>query len=413
MKVITLTSDEFDNYAQRHPYNTLYQSSNYGFFKEKNEQYRALYLGFKDNNNNLVGASLMLCKPLFWGYSFAYAPRGFLINYDDIKLINAVSYELKKYLRSKKIMFVTIDPPIIASQRDKSGNTIKLNDNINQLLTVFNKNHYEHFGFNIYNETKLPRWNVLAPLNANNELMFNYFDNEIKEKINYAKTMYVSAKLDELNDINQFLDFIKPKFLSKANYLKKLINAFAPSNKVKIFYTYLDTKKYVQNANNLYVQEEERNNNLAQIIQNGNNQEYNIASIVEEKIQSDKLLHQYKKDVVDSAKYLKSNPNGVTIGTALVIEEANGANILLKYIDKNYEKHSANEVLIYEIMKYYGKRNYQYLNLGSVTGNFNPNSRYYKELMDKMGFNSSVIEYIGQFNMIINPFMYQIYKKTK
>ena len=58
----------------------------------------------------------------------------------------------------------------------------------------------------------------------------------------------------------------------------------------------------------------------------------------------------------------------------------------------------------------YNNLNYKYISLGSVTGNFNPNAKYYSSLKNKMGFNSSVIEYMGEFNLIINPFMYKIYK---
>ena len=65
-------------------------------------------------------------------------------------------------------------------------------------------------------------------------------------------------------------------------------------------------------------------------------------------------------------------------------------------------------------MKYFGKKNLKYLNLGSITGNFNPNSKFYKALLSKIGFNSTIIEYIGEFDMIISKFMYKIYKrKTK
>ena len=62
-------------------------------------------------------------------------------------------------------------------------------------------------------------------------------------------------------------------------------------------------------------------------------------------------------------------------------------------------------------MKYYGKMDYKYINIGAVTGNFDSSSKYYPILENKLGFNSSILEYIGQFNMIINPTMYKIYKR--
>ena len=128
-------------------------------------------------------------------------------------------------------------------------------------------------------------------------------------------------------------------------------------------------------------------------------------------MESDKLLHTYKKDVVLSAKFLKNNPNGIICGAALVIQESHGVNILVNYVDSNYTKYNSDALLIYEIMKYYGKLDYKYINIGAVTGNFDSTSKYYPMLENKLGFNSSILEYIGEFNIIIHPTMYKIYKK--
>ena len=412
MRIVTLTKEEFDEYSKRHRYTSLYQTSNYANFKEINEQFKSHYLGFLDKNNNLVGASLLLYKPLFWGYKYAYAPRGFLIDYEDEALINAVTMELKKLLKKQKFIFITIDPTVIASERDKDGNTLKFNNDVNRTLSAFKKNNYEHLGFNLYDESILSRWNVVAPLSNDARILYHNFSSEVKEKLSYANSICVNARIDDTYDINKFYEIIKKKYSKKGiTYFRNLFNAFIPDNKVKIFYVYIDTKKYAQNANKLYVQEEEKNNSLAGIIQSGDAVKYNIQKAIDDKITSDKLLHSYKKDVVASTKFLKSNPDGLILGASLVIEEASGVSVIANYIDKEYERYNANEVLIYEMMKYFGKQNYQYINLGSVTGNFDRASKYYTVLLNKLGFNSSIIEYIGQFNIILNPFMYKIYQK--
>ena len=57
MRIITLTKDEFDNFSNRHSFNTFYQSSNYADFAKINDEYNTHYLGFVDSNDNLIGAS--------------------------------------------------------------------------------------------------------------------------------------------------------------------------------------------------------------------------------------------------------------------------------------------------------------------------------------------------------------------
>lgn len=412
MKIITLSKEEFEAFSNKHKNNTFYQSPEYANFSKINDHFDIHYLGFTDENNNLIGASLMLYKTLFWGYKYAYAPRGMLIDYDNLKLVETVTKELKRLLRKQKFIFITIDPPVIASERDKEGQTIQFNDNVNMLLSCLKKNDYEHFGFNLYNETILPRWNVIAPLNKDAQLMYNNFSKDVQEKITYANNISIIVENDDLLDIDKFFGFIRKKYSKKGiRYFQNLVNAFQEKQRVKIFYAKLDTKKYTMNANKLYEKEEEKNNALATIIQSGDNVKYNIPKAINDKITSDKLLHSYKKDVVASTKLLKSFPDGVLLGTSLVIEEAQGANIFLSYIDDTYERYNANTLLIYELMKYYGSKDFKYLNLGPVTGNFSPNSKYYQSLIDKLGFNSSILEYIGEFNIVLNPTMYAIYKK--
>ena len=411
MKIITLSKEEFDNFSNNHKYNTYYQSSCYAEFAKKQEQYNAHYLGLVEDDK-LIGASLMLYKSLFWGYKYAYAPRGLLIDYENDQMVKTVSQELKKLLKKQKFIFVTVDPLIVASERDRNGKTIQFNNSVNRILANFKQNGYEHLGFNLYNESKLPRWNVVAGLNHDARTIFNNFDSSIKEKISYCNNIGIVVEEDTTGDIEGFYEYIK-KGNARANkkYFMNIYEAFKDKQKIKLFYTKLNTKLYVENANKLYAEEEEKNIKLAEIIQSGDTIKYNMTKVINDKVESDKLLHAYKKDIVLSTKLLKSNPEGIKCGAALVIEDAHGVNIHLNYVDNNYAKYGADALITYEIMKYYGKLDYKYINIGPVTGNFDSNSKYYPMLESKLGFNSSILEYVGEFNIILNPTMYMIYKK--
>lgn len=412
MKIITLTREEFENFSNRHNYNTFYQSIEYANFMKINEQYNIHYLGFVDKTNTMIGASLMLYKVLFWGYKAAYAPRGFLINYDNPLLIEDLIESLKQLLKKQKFIFIKIDPPIVLNERDCNGNIIKTNNGANQIINTFNRNNVSHFGFNLYNESKLPRWYVVAKLNKDGRIIYNNFDNDIKEKITYANNMAITVKQDETNNFEEFNNFLKKiHFKKNSKYLHNMFTTFKNSNRLKVFYAKIDTKKYVQNANKLYSVEEEKNNALASIIQSGDSVKYNIPKAINDKMISDKHLHNYKKDIVESTKLLKNFPDGINCGVALTIEDARGVNILINASDTQYERYHVETLLNYELMKYFGKENYQYINLGAISGNFDKTSKYYSLLNGKIGFNSSILEYIGEFDIILNPTMYRIYQK--
>lgn len=412
MKIVSLNKDEFDNFASKYKNNNYYQSSNYAEFEKQTENYEIHYLGFLDNNDNLFGAALMLYKTLFLGYKFAYSPRGLLIDYNNLDMIKEVSIGLKRLLKKQKFIFIKIDPLVVASERDKEGKIIKFNDHVNNIIGELKKLNYEHLGFNLYNESILPRWAVLAALNSDGRILLNNFDTEIKEKITYANNMSFTVSEDKSGNIDRFYEILKKGNIKKSKkYFDCLYNSFIANNKIKIFYAFLDTKKYVSNANKLYSQEEDKNIKLGEIIQSGDTIKYNIQKAITDKIVSDKLLSSYKKDIITSTKLLKENPNGIICGAALTIEETNGVNIIINYEDKAYSRNNISTIMTFELMKYFGKLNYKYINLGSITGNFNSTSKYYALLSSKLGFNSSILEYIGEFNMVINPLMYFIYKK--
>ena len=412
MRILNISREEFDSFASTHKYNTYYQSPEYAEFKKITEGYNVSYLGFYDNDRNLVGASMFLFKELFFKFKYAYAPRGILVDYDDLKLVSDITNELRRILKRQRFIFVKIDPPVVASERDKEGNIINFNSSVNNILSNFKNNGFQHLGFNLYDESLLPRWNVIAKLNNDARITFNNFDDKIKEEISYATSMAISVHQDETANIDKFYDFLRRSNIRKTKkYFTCLADAFSPSKKLKIFYAFIDTNKYVSNANKLYSSEEEKNNALSNIIRSGDTVKYNIQKAVNDKVKSDKYLSAYKRDVVESTKLLKKYPEGIICGCSLCIVEANGANVLINFEDAEYNKYHVNALLNYEMMNYFGKNNLKYLNLGSITGNFNPNSKYYRALLSKVGFNSTIIEYIGEFDMIISKTMYKIYKR--
>jgi hypothetical protein len=66
----------------------------------------------KDNKGNLLCAALFLEKSLPLGYKYIYSPRGFVIDFNDKKLLKKFTEELKSYMKKNKIIYIKIDPDI-------------------------------------------------------------------------------------------------------------------------------------------------------------------------------------------------------------------------------------------------------------------------------------------------------------
>ena len=55
----------------------------------------------------------------------------------------------------------------------------------------------------------------------------------------------------------------------------------------------------------------------------------------------------------------------------------------------------------------------KYINLDGIVGELNEENKYSGLNEMKLGFNSLITEYIGEFDLIINQFNYNLFKKFK
>ena len=90
MKVITIDSSQFDNFANKHTYRNYYQTSKYGNVMAK-FNYEVRYIGITDDSDNMVGASLLLIQDAAMKTKLAYAPRGILFDFTDSLKVNELN----------------------------------------------------------------------------------------------------------------------------------------------------------------------------------------------------------------------------------------------------------------------------------------------------------------------------------
>ena len=59
----------------------------------------------------------------------------------------------------------------------------------------------------------------------------------------------------------------------------------------------------------------------------------------------------------------------------------------------------------------YNSRGFKYLNLNGVVGEFEKTNEFSGLNESKLGFNSTITEYIGEFDIILNKFSYSMFEK--
>ena len=167
----------------------------------------------------------------------------------------------------------------------------------------------------------------------------------------------------------------------------------------------INPHEYLINSRRLYETEMEKNN-----IYNQKLKLVNTKRNINKKMMSDRKLLAYISDI-NLATNLSKKQEKVYIAGALVIRFQNRVHILISGYDKKYKSFDPNYFLHYSIIEYY-KKNFDYLDLNGMTGNFEKNNPYYGLNQFKIGFQPKIYEFIGEFDLPINPKKYEKLRKS-
>lgn len=407
MKIITLTEIEFDEYAKYHKYSNYYQTSSYGNTMKSNG-FSIHYLGFKNDTNNLIGASLIVYKEIFMSKKIAYAPRGLLFDYTNPILLKELTEKLKQVLGKQGFIILRMDPYIIATIRNKNGKVINMNKEINNIMQNIKKADFNYKGQNKYFENELPRYEAICPLNNDTRTIFQHLSKRTRRKINRASGCGITIFNDPEKRTEKLYELIKTKTNLPIKYINDLVKNYPQSN---IYYAILNTDSFVIEAKKRYEKELEKNEILANKIQNIRNRINNIKSkYLNAKMESDKLINTYKNDLVLATELLKKYPKGLIIGATLTIEYNNTTNIIIDGFDKKFSHLNCNYLTKWYIINESKNKGINYVNFNAIVGEFKQKNAY-KQLNEmKLGFNTIPTEYIGEFDLVLNKFNYTIYK---
>lgn len=426
MKIVEISPHEFDDYAKNHEYANPWQTSNFGRAAET-LGYNVIYLGFEEGLA-IKGVTLLLTKNVYLGQSVSYAPRGPLIDYEDYNFTEDALLSLKRYLNSRKVMSFTMDPPIILTIRNKygalkennngvdkkldailhGGEIVKANPYAKDIVNFFlRKIHLEYRGQNLYFEGILPRWYSVTNLPINSKTLLSKIDKRVRTKLRKAAKLGVEILKDETKNINVIYSIAREKFDRPIEYYRNLIEN---NPDCEIYVARVNSEKYVNNSKVLYERELERNEVLNRIIREKNAARSNIQRVLNQKMESDRIISNYKEHLVKSTQTLKDFPNGRIIAMCIVIKHGSNVSIFEDGYLKQYSSLNAAYLLRWKVIEQYSNSNLRTFIFGEITGGFDPRRNPFHGINEaKLSLRGSILEYIGEFGIMTNKTMYNLY----
>ena len=188
-----------------------------------------------------------------------------------------------------------------------------------------------------------------------------------------------------------------------------MVNKF--ENDIEIYYAKINTEKFLINSRRSYEKEIEYNDILAERVQDISLDEKERNNYLNKKMESDKLITAYKNSLLVATDLLKKNPDGLTIGGAMIIKYDGAAYIFSEGIDETYGYLNANYLIRWQLINDYTEQGLKYINLNAIVGEFEKKNPFMGLNESKLGFNATITEYIGEFDIILNNFAYNLYKR--
>lgn len=413
MQFVILKENEFEKEALKLPCSNFHQTVKWGKLKQKNGWIPHL-LGVKEKGK-VIAATLLLEKKVLKKFSIFYSPRGYLLDYKNKKLIEFFTEEIKKFAKERKAIFIKIDPYLINKERDINGETIENGIDNSEVIEYLKSLGYKHTGFNLKHENMQPRWAFALNLEGKTEKeLLDGMESKTRQLIRKNERNNIEIREIDEEELSLFKNIMnhtsdRRGFIDRPfSYYKNMLEVLDENAKIYIAELNIEnlltkTKDEIKENKEIIKQKEQEIEEKKKNI----NIEKTKKKIEElqalNKRLDDKIIH-YQKIIDEDGKRI------VLGGIIYMIYNKEILSLFGGSYDK-YKEFLSFYTIHWELIKYAKKNGFTKYNFYGISGDFKDTKDELYGLYDfKRGFGGNVEEYIGEFDLITNKFMYLLYK---
>lgn len=415
MKLIKLNKKDFKNFADKHPQITFHQTEEWANLKKVNN-WQAHYIGLENDNDEIVAGAMILSKtlPIIKKKMF-YSPRGFLIDYNDKKLLETFTNELKKYIKKEQGIFVKIDPFVEYQEHDNDGNIVKDGYNNKSAVENLKQLGYKFFGFNLMQDTLQPRWmHVIETKNRTLDDVMKDMESKTRQILRKNERCGITTREITKDELPIFKDIMKHtsdrrEFVDRPlSYYEAMWDNLHDSGILKILIAEIDFNIYEKNT---IEEKEETEKSLKERIYK---KDKGILKMNEKKFnssnkQDEETIKRLEKQLEKIKELKKEYGDKEILGGILFLIYGNevlslhgGSHAKLMQFQSAYTIH-------FEGVKMAVEGNYNRYNFYGITGDFRKENPLYGLYLFKKSFGGHVVELIGEYDLIISKFWYNTY----
>jgi len=397
--------NRYREFESNHKKSHFLQSYEWGLFCKRAKGQVPCYVGMEDENGNLVATCLILLRKTPFGFSYGYAPRGFILDYSNKDVIKVFTTYLKEYMKNNKIIYIKFDPDIKYQDIDENGNKIDGGENNYELYNYMLSLGYKHTGFYRLYEGNQPRYTFRINLKKSweeIEAKFNKsFMKSVKRSYSYNLIVDNDVKVDDfyrLLQSNSSKDDFDPHSLE---YYKIFSEEMSKDNNMKYFNISIRPKELLENIS-------KEIDALNKELEVSKKKEADIKNKIFRLEKEKEVFGKIDKDEVCICSLICTYTK--THAWSLYIGSDDLANFTFA-VTRSY----------YEAIKDAYNNGYEFFDLFGTPGDPNTKYKNLAKLHDfKRKFGDEYIEFIGEFDLVNNkllykmlPIMLKVYRKLR
>lgn len=411
----SLSPQEHDTFVNQHQNGTFMQNSEWGLFKSR-YGWHPTYVGMKKDDRLIASAMILFRKIPGLPAKIAYAPRGFVLDYNDKALLTAFSQSVLAYCKKNKAAFFRMDPALRRTSIDYEGNPV---DGINNewLLAYMKTLQFEHQGFSLDFDGWQPRFVFWQDIAMPEESLLNGFHKKWKYNIRLAERKGIEIIRGSQKDLPRFAEMMKVTGARDGfgtrplSYFEALLEDMNPNGKAELFLARLNAKKAIQDAETALRKEETALKRFASQLAAAKEEKKEDKRIqLEKKIAlAENRTIKLKTELKDLHEFEGLPADQQILSGAILMTTGKKACYLYGASDNRFRDRMPNYLIQWEMMRYAQSIGAEIYDFRGVSGNLAPDHPLYGLYRFKRGFQGEFVEYIGEFDAVLKPVSYWLF----
>ena len=409
MELVELEKKQYEGFVKDNKYKSHFlQSYAWGELCKEKRGLTPYYLGLMDKKK-IVAATLLLQKKLPLGLCYLYAPRGYVLDFNDFKILDKFTEEIVKFAKKKKAIYVKIDPDIIWKKEGYDGSVTLMEAKDKKIFNELKRLNYKHLGFTKNFETMQPRYTFRIDLNQSMEEIESHFSKTTKQRIQKSLNLETEVVIGTEKDLPTFYHLMmltesRKNFVSyKMDYYATLYRLFNESDKATLFLGKVNLDKTIK-----ILEDElsEVNNKIKEMPSD------NLSKSAKNKLKElTRQKEKCEKEILKYKEYKKEYGNILTLSAHMILEYGDKAWVLYAGNHNILTETYVNYHTYYEHLKFCKERGLKIYDQFGTIGDLSKDNPRLGLHEFKRKFGGDYIEFMGEFDYVISPVYYFMFTK--